>query len=242
MPTSLSVGVGLGAIPYCDDGPTGDAEVIKSVSFDMSVADMCFLDTLPFPIPIPAPGVGKLIAPLGLKMLYTAGASYFGSTLSTWGVVYDASTINFVGMGNSVSGQDQNIQSTEFLSGSNWPMTSFADLGNSTLSFKGTDDMGVWGPITASSLSSPGSGYSPGETFTIDQGVDCVGVIDSVDGSGAVTAYHLTNTGQSYTTTPDANVLSDGAGTGLTLNLTVAAPATGKASFTLYYDVINVPT
>lgn len=83
--------------------------------------------------------------------------------------------------------------------------------------------------ISSSTLNMGGLGYAMGDTFTVDGSGDGVaaGVVDTVGAMGVVTAYHLTDPGNTYTTTTgETTMATSGIGTGLTLNI-VAGVGTG---------------
>lgn len=74
--------------------------------------------------------------------------------------------------------------------------------------------------IVSSVLNAGGTGYAPGDTFTVNVGSGNAGVVDTVDGGGAVLTYHLTADGtEATTTTGAASTATSGIGTGLTLNI-----------------------
>jgi hypothetical protein len=110
-----------------------------------------------------------------------------------------------------------------------------------------------YGNVSSSVVNAGGAAFAPGDTFRIDGSGDVAaeGEVDTVDGGGAVTMFHLTNLGTLYmsgtgvTTTP----LSGGGsgltldiiantGSGLTFNLTVAH-GTGPVKGVVYYSVAN---
>jgi hypothetical protein len=86
------------------------------------------------------------------------------------------------------------------------------------------------GSISASSIAYGGQNYVAGEAFSIvvsplsgDPCALATGVIDTVDGSGSVTSYHLTYTGDCYLFTPVQDTMvapGDPGGGTFTINIT----------------------
>lgn len=78
--------------------------------------------------------------------------------------------------------------------------------------------------IFTSVLNAGGTGYTAGDTFTVDAGnMDATGVIDTVGGGGDVTAYHLTSVGTNYALNVGTPTSSSGvqpaSGTGFTIDI-----------------------
>lgn len=77
--------------------------------------------------------------------------------------------------------------------------------------------------VLTSSLGAAGTGYAANDTFTISAGdTNATGVVDTVGGGGAVTAYHLTSVGSNYavaTSPTSQSGAQPGVGTGLTINV-----------------------
>ena len=84
----------------------------------------------------------------------------------------------------------------------------------------------VTSSVTAVTVSDQGTGYVVGDVLTISGGVGSVPaqvVVDTVDGSGGLTAITLSNAG-SYTVEPDTPAdVTGGTGTGATINLTLGS-------------------
>jgi len=101
-------------------------------------------------------------------------------------------------------------------------------------------DPNLTGPIVTSSVASGGTGYAIGNTGNLNFG-GAQYVVDSVNGSGAVLTYHLTNTGlpTGYNTTnnPVATTATSGSGTGFTLNVLSIPPADGEIDLTIFYTI-----
>lgn len=107
-------------------------------------------------------------------------------------------------------------------------------------------DYGVWGPITSSSISlnEPGTGYATGDTGQINWGSgDATYVVNTVDDSGEVLTYTITNPGVSYNTqnglTTTIGGAQPGAGTGLQIDIVVSTSQTGYAQVDVVYNLIN---
>jgi hypothetical protein len=84
--------------------------------------------------------------------------------------------------------------------------------------------------IFASALNAGGTGYAPNDTFTVSAGnMDATGIVDTVGGSGTVTAYHITSAGSNYAInvgTPTAQAgAQPGVGTGLTIDISAVGGA-----------------
>jgi hypothetical protein len=87
--------------------------------------------------------------------------------------------------------------------------------------------------IASSSLNTGGTGWTVGNTFTVNTGNgDATGIVNTVSGS-AVATYTITNTGSGYVTgTGVATTHTSGTGTGLTIDIsgTAAIPHASSAS------------
>ena len=79
---------------------------------------------------------------------------------------------------------------------------------------------------------SGGSGYQVGDTGTIGAG-GATYIVSSVTGTGAVTAYTITNAGTGYSNSVAATSATSGGGTGLTLNITVGMGGGGSGQGTV---------
>lgn len=90
---------------------------------------------------------------------------------------------------------------------------------------------GGGGSITASVTNAQGTGYAPGDTFTVIGGDGtAVGQVDTVGAGGVVLTYTLTVDGNNYSIGVAATSAITGVGTGLNINITaVSPPATGAA-------------
>jgi len=100
----------------------------------------------------------------------------------------------------------------------------------------------VNGLIATTTLGSGGTGYATTNTFNLDGAGDtnAQGVVDTVDGGGAVLTYHLTAIGTCY---PVQNGITttatSGGGSGLTINVTALTPqGDGESWVTVDYRVI----
>lgn len=92
--------------------------------------------------------------------------------------------------------------------------------------------------ITSVNMTGNGTGYAPNDTGTISTGNgDATYIINTVDGGGAVTGMHITTPGTNYLTALNVATATGGAqpgaGTGLTLDITVASPPGPITGFTL---------
>jgi hypothetical protein len=106
------------------------------------------------------------------------------------------------------------------------------------------------GNISSSTLNMAGTGYAMGDTFTVNGGCDqATGVIDTIGAGGSVATYHLTFSGDGYSTTAsNPTTATSGVGTGLTLNIVAGGgsgltvnltvqPGDGTLTVTIWYTV-----
>ena len=92
--------------------------------------------------------------------------------------------------------------------------------------------------VTAINATGDGVGYAPGDTGIVLAGNgDATYIVNTIDGFGAVTGMHLTAPGTNYLTASNVTTATGGAqpgaGTGLTLNITVSSPPGPITGFTL---------
>lgn len=220
------------------------AAVIRKITTVIAKEQMAALHSAPAEL-VPAPGAGKMIVFLNAILQYKVGASIpdvvsprdlylrfdpFGVSI---GVAefpgYDPnSTQNAVGV--------LAFENSEFnkVSLENLALTLADD----------NQDIPVYGPVSsAPSVAAVGVDYAPGDTFGLGQGLNSVGaqgVVDTVDGSGGLLTYHLTDGGHSYTTGYGDLMSTSGIGSGATLSIVVDEIETGSASVTVWYDLVDV--
>lgn len=103
----------------------------------------------------------------------------------------------------------------------------------------GEGDIGLTGSIDESSLDDGGLDYEAADVFTLvdDAGVGAAGVVDTVDGEGAIVTYHLTNNGTGYS--PGNATVTGGAGSGGTISVDSIVPLSNSYGFVAvdYYVV-----
>jgi len=76
------------------------------------------------------------------------------------------------------------------------------------------------GSILTSSINGGGADFAVNDTFTVDGGDGlAAGVVDSVDGGGAILTYHLTATGSGYSVGATTLTATSGIGTGAGLDI-----------------------
>lgn len=100
------------------------------------------------------------------------------------------------------------------------------------------------GRITASNRTAGnfGTGYIPTETFT-PTGTNAQGVVDTVDGLGAVLTYHLVAQGASIAPTNAVDCPGDIAGTGFQIDITAIQSVSGgdgTVTLTIPYIVVTL--
>lgn len=164
----------------------------------------------------------------GSELQYRAGSSSFGAV--------DGSSYDPVrGVAAYANGTYGPL--TQTVGSGLWNPTVFGAnvVGGDTLTVKfctppvATDPAAV-GPIATTSLAAGGAGYAPGDTFEINWWgsipPDAIGVVDTVDGGGAVVTYHLTNNGLDQDPFADVStiVLTGGGDGNLAINVLTVVP------------------
>jgi hypothetical protein len=93
-------------------------------------------------------------------------------------------------------------------------------------------------------IANGGVDYAPGDTFAIpvDNGAGIEGVVDTVDGGGAVLTFHLTNLGWGVLPASDVETNTGiGIGSGLTMNIVSITPANVTVRFYFDYEILDLP-
>lgn len=202
---------------------------VRRVSVDISAKQMRTLHTAPITI-VPAPGAGKIISIIGAQFQYHrtadfAGAQFFGLAYSA---VDNPNGIVFAfGDGSAIQADLQASSPLVVLAGvSNYAITvSVPD--DTSLLFAATGVPAAFGPIEANEVSTTGAGYDVGDTGSLPgASADATYIVDTVDESGGVLTYTLTNPGTGYETAI-YETTNDGAqpgiGTGFSIHVTQSA-------------------
>jgi hypothetical protein len=233
-------------------GNAGAPPSLLSVTVSLSVAQLALLASSPVTL-VPAPGAGKMIFPT--YYIYSTGnadATFAYSPTYNPGFTFGASGVTFGSapsgpafaifpIVNSVQGADAESYFSPVVALENQPLI----FTNAVVFVR---DPGVWGAIGGAAVNAGGSGYATGDTGTLtfsgaDSG-DAFYIVQTVDGSGAVTSFTLSSVGTSYTTRTGVSSVAGGsqpgAGVGFTADLTVPIAQTAAMSVTVYYDIVDV--
>jgi hypothetical protein len=258
------------------------SSLIHTVELDLSAAQLNSLSVVSVAFPIPVPGVGRFIVPLALSVLsYKFNTTPYANALLYVGYAgsfpYDAgfganllsfsspltSTADILGFSAlpPVTSGPSGVQGLPETEADNQQIVVYA---NSTTTYTkapivstilGQFFGGIYGPRG-------GTAYAVGDTGTIRQNnssMDATYRVLTVDDSGAVLTYEITNPGTYYGTTTLVDSLEDdpttadgpqpGVGTGFTVDVvSVSGPAgsppvsqgDGTAKITLAYFIANV--
>lgn len=247
----LNLAAGAG-VTLADNG-TGTVTIMSSGGGGLSVARIVLnavaldaINSTPV-VAIAAPGANKAIRLMGAGSIESkAGTTAFSlySGALTLRAYYENSSGPFAAGTDIID--DGLINSDQFA-----PLAFTAsEPGGATTLFSNKALVilavpGSQGRITASVLADGGALYAPGDTFTVDTGIgNAAGVVDTVDGGGAVLTYHLTAQGTAYTvSSANATTATTGIGTGLTIDITgiqTVSGGDGSVTITLPYIVIDL--
>ena len=193
---------------------------------------------------IPAPGAGKIIVPKFTYTVFTFGTKPYGPIANDGGTnfAYGGQPNLFVGgpTGPAYAAERSLLTGGPLFlpSGLTPPINQglFVTTLNGDLSA---------GEITASTLGAGGLSYAVGDTGTISSGDgNATYVVTSVDGSGAITGYTLTNLGSGYAVGTGISTAVGGAqpggGTDFSINIGSIQPGDGTAQVTVEYEVVTV--
>lgn len=188
----------------------------------------------------PVPAAGKQISVTQFTGQYVHGTSTF-SNLGLVLAYANAPTLDI--LGNQVTfspppGDDCTLLLGPYVGGN----VLSGNFGGQRLVLSSTSNLGNYGPISSSSLNSGGSGWAINDTFTVD-GItsSATGVVDTVDGGGAILTYHLDALGNSYKTAIGVGISATiGVGVDATLDLTVTVPGTGHMQIDVFYNLVDV--
>ncbi len=214
-----------------------DASGIAQVTKDLNAAQIATLNSAPVQL-LPASGAGKAIVPLAVVAQYKPGTQPFANNRPVE-IGPAGSPTNVI----QTAGVPWNGLVAAIRSGS----SGIGDpIANTALNIGNTDnvDPAYTGSILTHSLSIGGAGYAPGNTFTVDAavagGVLATGVVDTVDGGGAIVTYHLTGLGTFYPRGNAPNLTAtSGIGAGGAINiLTITPLSDGTARVTVWYAVV----
>lgn len=193
---------------------------------------------------LPAPGVGLYYYPVGIEVIYFPGDTPFqvDSQQGSQGLVVkqggvNSSNLAAPGFTNWQSSTNENLPKNiveVFFANTNVIPDTQLENQALILSFVNTP---CGGTILAAAVGAGGSGYSPGDTLSVDglanQAVASL-TVNTVDGSGAVLTFTIANGGAGYSVT-NGVTCSGGAGTGFTLNITQISQGNGTLQFTVFY-------
>lgn len=219
-------------------GATGSGGGGLTFHAEISAAELASLNSVPIDIGI-APVPGKIIRVTEASWQFKPGTSVFGAS-TTGLVIYDQTTFGDFAPGQ-FSAIDYTLTDPQIAGfAANVTVVTTGTINKALLAWTSTD-LGVWGPITSSSVDAAGSLYAPGDTFTLGgYSGDATGEVDTVDVGGGVVTYHLTNPGTSYQTGSDNGAdTNTGIGVGLTLNLVVSTPETGTVWIDGTYTIVD---
>jgi hypothetical protein len=214
----------------------------------VDAADIAAWDSVPSVL-IAAPGAGRYISPKAFDVVMTKatnvwnarGTFHLGLGPNVLGVGGVADALQGTGVNQAGDGTNTvslNVPITG--SGNHWAFGSAAAEDEPlTISCDGSL---LGGPILTSSVADGGSGYAPGDTGTIDDpaswGFDATYVVDTVDGSGAVLTFTVTNPGAGgYGVGVSPTSAPSGGGSGFTIDVTSVVVGDSPCKFVIYYTV-----
>lgn len=186
------------------------------------------------------PGAGKMFTIVSTLGQFVPGISTFPADTSIQ-IVTDGTSLDWTG-GDLQMNFTASSGSAKSITQSVFSITGSDDFDNKALTIQTAADLGISGPVTGSSLDNGGADFAPEDTFVIfpPNGV-LFGVVDTVDGGGAIVTYHLDLAGSQNHSVATADgigiIAQTGSGTGASLNVVVAAPETGTATFTIVYYI-----
>jgi hypothetical protein len=234
---------GKGRITAASNGSGGSGAVL-TVSVPISETALTELNSVPITA-IAAPGSGKTINVISATAQYKGGTAPFGASAVLPLELVFSDNLGFDIMNSNLSPLFGNAGDSLVFDAAGNTISQFED--DQGIAITQAADMGVWGPITSSSLAAGGSGYAIGDTGTLvqDSG-DATYQVNTVDGGGGVLTYTLTSLGTSYQTLANAFTATGGSqpgsGLGLTLAITVSTAETGHAQVDISYTLINTLT
>lgn len=177
----------------------------------LTAGDLAVLDTVPFEL-VPAPGVGRALCFIHLASSFLRNGGLGAVGGSSIYFAGDAATqLGALGpaISDSVDYRQGNIAPSSYNS------LDFNAANTAIVLQSPGAPIVVTGAIGDAAFSFyPGTGYAPGDTFTVDDsiGVTAEGVVDTVDGGGGILTFHLTNRGTGYTVTELAITATSGVG------------------------------
>lgn len=208
-------------------------------TFDLTANQINHLFSAPVTL-IPAPGVGKAIAILNIQLVIENGIYSFYSrsgSIHRHGLYYGSTS------GQELSAWIDPGYSKIFFQnivGSN--VADRAVIENQPVVVAGlTEDLVNGGGIATATVNAGGAGYAPGDTGYVDPNDFATFIVDTVDGGGAVTAFHFDHRGGGYTTGVYASSNNVGSGTGFTMNVTSVVPGNGTARAIITYFIVTLP-
>lgn len=224
-------------------GQLSDVVAIRFASVTLNSGQLAHLHSTPV-LMIAAPGAGKFIQPITVAIKYVYETVPFettGAESVLQGTLGGQTVLGF-GTGPTILVSTGN--SLNFLTGAGTASGQFdpSTFENQALYFTAADDFAA-GAVLTSSLAAGGTGYSIGDTGTINSGdFNAAYTIDTVGGSGNVLTYHLTNGGaQNVPTSAVATTVVTGGGDGaFTVNILTTAIGDGAASLIISYIVITL--
>lgn len=221
--------------------------LLKIATVTLTGAQLAAINSTPVTA-IAAQGAGKMIVPVPIiSEQFMVGSAYssYGSlqiNLTTHGHLWQ----NIAGGGDlSLFLSTDAVFSADLPGLAGAPVVS-ADLSNRSVVV--SISTLASGRILASNITAgnAGTGYVAGETFTPNAGNnDAQGVVDTVDGSGAVLTYHiaLADAGTLYEILGSVHCEGDLAGTGLEIDITAIQSVSGgdgTLTLTIPYIVVTL--
>lgn len=224
-------------------GP-GAAAMLVAVT-NLTSAQIVTLSSVPVNI-VPAPGPGKIIALIGMALVYNFGTHAFANGASDLLEVQFAGANNDLMLSTGVGGLITGSASGFFyIEGRTDAIDDMAgDINQAAQLFAANDY--TEGSVVTATLGAGGLGYAIGDTGSINGGGnDATYVITSIGAGGAVTGFDLTADGLGYTTGNGIGTATGGAqpgvGVGFTVNITAVQTGDGTLKVVTYYQIIPVP-
>jgi len=195
---------------------------------------------------VPAPGVGKIIQPISVAILYNFGTVDFSPTPrlniqigATGAPVLSVGPTQLTGFGVSAAW-------LPLINYNGSGITASSGVSNIPLNLALTAGHFAAGIISAAGITAAGTGYALNDTGTITSGGgDATYIITGVGALGVVTSFAVTGAGTGYSTGAGQATATGGAqpgiGTGFTVNITAVQNGDGTIKVVTYYQIVPVP-
>jgi hypothetical protein len=219
----------------------GALGVVQVVTVNVSAAAVSTLFSSPVTI-IPAQGAGTVITVVGALLQWVAGTQTYSFDPNGGGSFFLSSLSQGVAGNVFPPPYDPSFVT---LGPGETTIEPIAASENVPLLLSMAVDYGNCGPVTSSTVGTPGASYQVNDTGTLNAGATPpTWTITSVDGGGGVTGFTLSSPGAGLISGTYATTATSGSGDNtFTINAVVDGPIeTGHASITVAYVVLPALT